>query len=131
MTTKTGQALQVRPFVSSSTLIPAFENGVFTGLPYKAELVLFRGANGGARQHVWFQADPRPHNHPWAWIDCKVLVGKYTSVEYIPNDAGSYDERTITLNAGDPEHRLVYEAHHQVVLVEPGTISVMSRTHHR
>jgi hypothetical protein len=80
----------------------------------------------GARQHLWLIADPRPHNHPWEWIDCKVLRGSYKAIEYIQDDKGDFIERAIVLHAGDPEHRLLHGEHHQVIEVEPGTISVMS-----
>ncbi len=125
-TTKTGQPLQSKPFAALPTLIPAFENGAFTGGAYKAELVLLRGVEGGARLHVWFGHDQRPHNHPWKWIDCKVLCGGYSAVEYTPNGSGSYNERRVELNAGDPEHRLNHETHHQIVEIKPGTVTVMS-----
>ncbi|HET7505057.1 MAG TPA: hypothetical protein VFK02_28760 [Kofleriaceae bacterium] len=126
MTTRTGQALQVRPFASRPTLIPQLVNGEFTGKPYKAELVLLRGMEGGGRLHVWFTPDPRPHNHPWSWIGCKVLSGRYVSTEYVPDGAGGYTVRTVTLSAGDPEHRVDHHTHHQVFEVEPGTVSVMT-----
>lgn len=127
MTTKTGQPLQARPFTSKPpTLIPSFQEGVFTGRAYKAEVVLMRSPDGGARQHVWFEADPRPHNHPWKYIDCKVLHGEYTAVEYRPDGNGGYTEHEVTLRAGDPEHRVNYETHHQVTKVAPGTVTVMS-----
>lgn len=127
MTTKTGQALHARPFASKVTLIPHFVNGEFTGKPYKAELVLFRSSDAGARLHVWFAADPRPHNHPWEHITCKVLHGSYTAVEYF--DTAKPDEfnvHEVTLNADSDEHSLNHDSFHQVVKVEPGTISVMS-----
>lgn len=139
MSTKSGQPLFARPFSSKVTLIPSLVNGVFTGRPYKAELVLARSLMGGARQHVWFEPDPRPHNHPWQYIDCKVIHGRYTAIEYTPvmKDEGGldfeyspqtslYEERIVVLCAGDAEHRLVHECYHQVVKVLPGTITVMS-----
>lgn len=130
-TTKTGQALQARPFTSQVTLIPAFHDGAFTGRPYKAEQVLLRSPAGGARLHVWFEADPRPHNHPWEWIACKVLHGFYQAVEYVPDPTAlspqpRYSEHAVDIKVGDPEHWLSHDMFHQVVSVEPGTVSVMS-----
>ena len=125
-TTKTGQRLLAPAFSSTPTLIPCFREGKFTGRAYKAELVLLRSTEGGARQHVWFEPDPRVHNHPWEFIDCKVLWGRYVAVEYRPNGSGGYDEVSVELRAGDPEHRLTHGSFHQVREVTPGTVSVMS-----
>lgn len=125
MITKTGQALQVKPFVSKPTLIPEFVSNEFTGKAYKAELNLMRSLEGGARLHVWFGPDRRPHNHPWRYIVCKVIHGGYTAIEYVPDGTGGYTERIVRLRAGDPEHRVEHETHHQVLEVEPGTVSTM------
>lgn len=125
-TTKSGFALQARPFSSIPTLIPQFVDGKFTGNPYKAELVLFRGPAGGARMHVWFAPDPRPHNHPWLYIDCKVLHGEYKSLEYVVNEDSTFVEKIIHLTPNSPMHHVVHQAFHQVVEVSPGTISIMS-----
>lgn len=125
-TTKTGQKLQSLPFTSVPTLIPSFSEGKFTGRAYKAEMVLLRSPEGGARQHVWIEPDPRPHNHPWEYIDCKVVWGSYRAVEYRPNASGGYDESLVVLRAGDPEHRLTHDAFHQVIEVMPGTVSLMT-----
>jgi hypothetical protein len=81
---------------------------------------------GGARLHVWFEPDPRPHNHPWKEIDCKIVHGSYRSVEYHPSTDGQYAARDVVLRAGAVEHRLDHEVFHQVVSVEPGTVSVMT-----
>ena len=124
--TVTGQSLQTRPFKSSVVLIPQILiGGIFTGLPYKAELVLMRGELGGARQHVWFAPDPRPHNHPWEYIDCKIIKGQYTSKEYVTNN-DTFDHKIVQLHEGDPEHRVLHSTYHQVYSVTPGTISIMS-----
>jgi len=124
--TKTGQKLQVSPFASVPTLIPSFSEGAFAGRAYKAELVLLRSADGGARQHVWFEPDPRIHNHPWEYIDCKVVWGRYVAIEYRPNGNGGYVETTLELRAGDAEHRVSHDTHHQVLEVLPGTVSLMT-----
>ena len=76
--------------------------------------------------HLWLAPDPRPHNHPWHWIDCQVLRGFYTALEYIPDGYGDYIERELTLTAGDPVHRVKYQTHHQIVRVHPGTVTIMS-----
>jgi hypothetical protein len=55
-----------------------------------------------------------------------VLRGSYTAVEYVPDGNGGYTERQVTLAGGDAEHRVEYETHHQVVEVEPGTVTLMS-----
>lgn len=126
-TTTSGAPLQTRPFTTKPTLIPQLgPDGRWNGKIVKIELVLLRGLGGGAREHLWIQPDPRPHNHPWAWIDCKILRGSYKAIEYRPDGDGSYTEHEVTLRAGDPEHRVCYDTHHQIVEVEPGSISVMS-----
>jgi len=126
-TTTSGAPLQTRPFSSKPTLIPQLgDDGRWNGKIVKVEMVLLRSLEGGARQHLWLIPDPRPHNHPWKWIDCKVLRGSYMAMEYIPDGKGGFNERGIVLDAGDPEHRLLHDEHHQIVQVVPGTISVMS-----
>lgn len=126
-TNTSGQPLQTRPFTTKPTIIPQLgPDGRWNSKVVKIELVLLRGLDGGARQHLWIGPDPRPHNHPWEWIDCKVLRGGYTAVEYLPDGNGGYTETTIILRAGDPEHRVDYNTHHQIVEVEPGSITLMS-----
>lgn len=126
-TTTSGAPLQTLPFISKPTMIPQLgADGRWNGKIVKVELVLLRGLDGGARQHLWLIPDPRPHNHPWERIDCKVIRGWYRAIEYIPDGAGGFTEREVVLRAGDPEHRLLHGEHHQVVEVAPGTISVMS-----
>jgi hypothetical protein len=125
-TNTSGHLLLQKPFLTRPTVIPQFLDNKWTGKVFKIEQVLARSLDGGAKQHVWLAPDPRPHNHPWAWIDCKILRGSYTAMEYIPNGDGTFTEVTVTLRAGDPEHRLVHGAYHQIVEVEPGTITVMS-----
>lgn len=126
-TTTSGAPLQTRPFISRPTLIPQLgPDGRWNGNIVKIEQVLLRGLDGGARLHMWIGPDPRPHNHPWEWIDCKILRGGYCAVEYIPDGKGSYTEQELNLSAGDSEHRVEYLTHHQITGVQPGTISVMS-----
>jgi hypothetical protein len=127
-TTTSGQPLQAKPFATKPTIIPRFIDGVFTGQVCKIELVLMRSLDGGARQHVWFSNDPRPHNHPWEWIDCKVLRGQYTAREYFPADIlpSKYSECDTTLKAGQSEHRLMHNEYHQIVSLIPGTVTIMS-----
>lgn len=102
MSTKTGQALQIQPFLSKPTLIPEFANDEFTGKAYKAELNLMRSLHGGARLHVWFASDSRAHNHPWSYITSKVTHGRYTAVEYMPAGNGDYIEHRVAFSAGIP-----------------------------
>ena len=126
-TTMSGQPLQTRLFAATPTLIPQMgSDGRWNGRIVKVELVLLRGLDGGARMHLWLGPDPRPHNHPWHWIDCKVVRGSYVAIEYVPDGEGGYDERVIPLSAGNPEHRVQHDTHHQIVSVQPGTLSVMS-----
>jgi hypothetical protein len=126
-TTTSGQPLQMRPFTTKPTLIPQLgEDGKWNGNIVKIEQVLLRGLEGGARLHVWMGPDPRPHNHPWEWIDCKVLRGRYTADEYERTEYDNYKESKVTLSAGDSEHRVKHDTHHQITNVEPGTITVMS-----
>lgn len=126
-TTTSGQPLQSRPFSMKPIIIPQFVNGKFTGKVCKIEMVLLRSLDGGARQHVWLAPDIRPHNHPWEFIDCKVLYGGgYTATEWIPNDDGTYTERVTTLRPGDPEHRVTHKEYHQITEVVPGTVTVMT-----
>lgn len=127
-TTTSGAPLQARPFFSTPTMIPQLgPDGKWNGKIVKIELVLLRSPDGGARQHLWLIPDPRPHNHPWTFIDCKVLRGKYRAIEQRPGcEPNTWIESEVTLSAGDPEHRLWHGEHHQVVEVEPGTISVMT-----
>jgi hypothetical protein len=130
MTTTSGAPLITPPFASKPTLIPQLDaDGIWNGKIVKIEQVLFRSLEGGARLHVWLMPDPRPHNHPWAYIDCVVIRGGYTAIEYIPdgkNNGSSYDECEVTLGPGDCDHRLYHFVHHQIVSVEPGTISIMT-----
>ena len=126
-TTTSGASLQQRPFSTRPTIIPQFVNNQFTGRACKIELVLMRSLEGGARQHVWLAPDQRPHNHPWDSIDCKVIYGGgYTATEWLPNGDGTFREVTTTLRAGDPEHRLLHGAYHQITEVVPGTVTVMT-----
>lgn len=135
MTTSTGQALLSLPFMSMPLLIPSFDaGGEFTGEPYKAELVLARSHLGGARMHVWFKPDPRPHNHPWALISSRVIHGWYRSIEHrpIPLDERTpvpehqFSEHHVVLREGDDEHIVRYTTYHQLVEIMPGTVSLMS-----
>lgn len=124
-TTTSGQSLIANPFSSKPTIIPQFLDNKFTGKPYKIEQVLYRDLNGGAKQHVWFNPDPRPHNHPWEWIECRVLRGSYKADEWIEDYFDRFEELSLTLNAG--EARTLYQDdYHQITEVEPGTISIMS-----
>lgn len=100
-------------------------DGRWSGDIIKIEQVLVRGLDGGARLHVWLGPDPRPHNHPWEWINCKVIRGSYTAIEYIPHN-GTYVEATEVLSVGEPEHCVEHDIYHQIVKVEPGTISIMT-----
>ena len=130
-TTKLGQPLQALPFTSRPLIMPQFDaEGNFTGKPYKIELVLLRGLQGGARQHLWLAPDPRPHNHPWEWISCQVVRGSYTAIEYTPSNSGGpadvYRSSQVTLTPRSGAHTLAHHVHHQVVSVEPGTVSIMT-----
>lgn len=127
-TTTSGQPLQTKPFTSKPTIIPQFIDGKFTGKVCKVELVLARSLDGGARMHVWFSNDPRPHNHPWRWIDCKVVRGEYTATEYYPHatDPTGYMSFDVTLKAGEMDHRVGHKTYHQITSVVPGTISIMT-----
>ncbi len=138
-TTKTGQPLITAPFAAQPILIPEFRAGKFTGMPYKIERVLRRGdpetdeggdpetEEGGAREHLWFAPDLRPHNHPWTRIWCKVLHGWYRANEWRDIDgAGQWDDRIVTLRAGDPEHVVDHDTYHAVIEVMPGTHTVMT-----
>lgn len=125
-TNTSGHPLLQRPFCTKPTVIPQFLENKWTGKVFKIEQVLARSLDSGAKQHVWLAPDPRPHNHPWAWIACKLLRGSYTAMEYVPNGDGSFTEIQTTLRAGDPEHVLVHNAYHQIVEVEPGTVSLMT-----
>ncbi len=127
-TTTSGAQLQTPPFVSKPTLIPQLgPDGKWNGKIVKIEQVLLRGLDGGARLHFWLIPDPRPHNHPWTFIDCKVLRGGYKAVEYKPGiEAGIFNESEVVLKAGDPEHCVDHNTHHQITEIMPGTISVMT-----
>ena len=128
-TTTSGAPLQTPPLSSKPTLIPQLDTaGGWTGKIVKVEQVLLRGLGGGARMHFWVEPDPRPHNHPWDWIDCKVIHGGYRALEYRPVDGHprEYIEREVELLAGMGEHRLLHREHHQIVVVIPGTVSVMT-----
>jgi hypothetical protein len=126
-TTSSGGPLQQRPFTTRPTIIPQLgPDGRWNGNIVKVELVLLRGLDGGAREHLWIGPDPRLHNHPWTYIDCKILRGQYTALECVPDGNGGFTDREVTLCAGDPEYRVLHETYHQIVQVEPGTISVMS-----
>lgn len=73
-TTTSGGPLQSRPFSMKPTLIPQLDSaGTWTGKVVKIEQVLLRGYDGGARLHLWIEPDPRPHNHPWEWIELRDL----------------------------------------------------------
>ena len=86
MTTTSGAPLQTQPFTTTPTLIPQLgPDGRWNGKIVKIEQVLLRGLGGGARLHLWIEPDPRPHNHPWEWIACKVIRGQYVAIEYHPN----------------------------------------------
>jgi hypothetical protein len=124
-TTKTGQAQTVRAFSGVPTMIPQFVDGMFTGQPYKVEQVLYRDADGGARQHLWLAPDARPHNHPQQWIACACLHGWYRAIEYHRIGEGEYQERHVTLRSGTPEHLVEHDVYHQIVEVFPGTVTVM------
>lgn len=137
-TTKTGMPLRVRPFSAMPTMIPEFIDGEFTGNPYRIEGVLVRadgkpetdedpGDGGGARMHVWLAPDRRTHNHPWRRIYCKVVRGWYTARESrLGSEADIWIDTTTTLRAGDPEHVVDHDTYHEVVEVEPGTVSIMT-----
>lgn len=124
-TTTSGQSLITSPFSSKPTIIPQFLDNKFTGKCYKIEQVLYRDLNGGAKQHIWFNPDPRPHNHPWEWIECKVIRGWYKADEWLDDEYETFSINTLTLSFGETR-RLYHSDYHQITEVEPGTVSIMS-----
>lgn len=102
--------------------------GVFTGRPFRADQVLYRDARGGARLHVWFGSDDRIHNHPWEWIECKVIRGSYYSEEYRREPGKAYyDYERLPRRSlpQDPSYRIGHDVFHRVISVAPRTVSVM------
>lgn len=133
--TTAGLARDILPLTGQPVLLPYIRpDGTFENEVYKVEQVIFRSASRGARLHLWLMPDPRMHNHPWEWIDCRILKGKYTAEEIKMSPGADEDGvmtptsklRKVILDEDTPRSHIVeYDTYHRVVKVEPGTVSLM------
>ncbi|MFD0884878.1 hypothetical protein ACFQ08_09995 [Streptosporangium algeriense] len=104
-----------------------------TGLPYKAELTVREHPAGTLRRvNVWYGPDrrggarPQPHSHPWPF-EARILTGGYAEDRYALAD----DQVNATLgviHASGATNDIPRDLYHEVVDVEPGTLTLMVAT---
>ena len=132
--TTAGLPVNILPLTGQPVLLPYIRpDGTFENEVYKVEQPIFRNTSRGARLHLWLMPDPRMHNHPWEWIDCRILKGKYTAEEIdmlpVAGEDGvmtpSSPLRKATLDDDSRSRIVEYNTYHRVVKVEPGTVSLM------
>lgn len=101
------------------------------GLLSKAQLTLVRTAALTVIVNTWYRADrrggdrPLPHNHPWTSFTSAILAGGYREDRYWLDDFGHVHADLGVEHRSGGSNVVDHELRHEVVDVEPGTMTLM------